>query len=58
MLNLLIKNVEIFDGTGEVSYAADVGVSGGRIVPRLNARSRGMACAWHLASLIHICILA
>jgi N-acyl-D-amino-acid deacylase len=32
MLNLLIKNVEIIDGTGEASYAADVGVSGGRIV--------------------------
>jgi N-acyl-D-amino-acid deacylase len=32
MLNLLIKRIEIIDGTGEPSFVADVGVSDGRIV--------------------------
>ena len=32
MLCLLIKNIEIIDGSGDASYVADVGVSGRRIV--------------------------
>ena len=32
MLDILIKKAEIINGTGEASYMADVGISGGRIV--------------------------
>ena len=32
MLDLLIKNAEIIDGTGETSSVAAVGISGGKIV--------------------------